>query len=89
MQESTDSLIFDWYREEDVSPKQAFFIFLFFAAVFIIIGLSRKNSKKRVEVIEGHSLWKFQKLVKKEREFFLEKFSGFNFFWEKSNKPKF
>lgn len=63
-----------------MSPKQACFIFLFFAAVFIIIGLSRKNPKKRVEGIEGHSLWKFQKLVKKEREFFLEKFLGFNFF---------
>ena len=50
-----------------MSPKQVFFIFLFFAAVFIITGLSRKNSRKRVEGIEGHSLWKLQKLVKKER----------------------
>ena len=45
------SLMIDVCKEYGVSPKQVFFILIFFAAVFIIIGYSRKNPNKSVKDI--------------------------------------
>ena len=41
----------DVCKEGEVSPEQVFFILLFVAAFFIIMGFSRKDANKRVEGI--------------------------------------
>ena len=60
MQKSIDSSMIAVCKE-GVSLEQVFFILLFFAAVFIIMGSSRKNPNKRIEgikcfVCEGNNL---------------------------------
>ena len=51
IQKSIECLTFNVCKEKSVTPEQAFFILIFFAAVFIIIGCFRKNLNKIVKDI--------------------------------------
>ena len=58
IQEVIDALMIKVCADEGVSPKQVFFILLFFAVHFIIMTILEKSLNKSVEDIEK-SFWKF------------------------------